>query len=124
MHKVMNLMKSKRIRYFSIILIFLLTACTTGRLKWGNIPIGTSLGEVRKQLGDPDRQQDFSLPEVPFWGPQEKLAGLIPPGTIIEEWVYVKGDKEFYIWFVGEDEQSKDLWKVIETGKAPVDAVY
>jgi hypothetical protein len=88
------------------------------------IKTGSSRPEVREQLGAPARVQVFQLPEPPFFGPQESLTELVPPGTWVEEWVYAMGKEELYVWFAGEEGQDPDEWLVIETGRYPAGAVY
>jgi hypothetical protein len=42
----------------------------------------------------------------------------------VEEWVYVLGEEELYVWFAGEEGETKDQWQVIKTARYPVGAVY
>jgi hypothetical protein len=85
---------------------------------------GSTKGDVIAALGEPDRTQDFVLPDVPFFGPQESLANLVPAGTVIEEWVYEIGDEVLYVWFTGELDESRENWLVLDTARHPKDAVY
>ena len=73
---------------------------------------GSSHTNVLSLLGEPDRVQEFNLPEVPFFGPQESLTDLIPAGTPVEEWVYIEGEEELYVWFAGEE----DLHRIMGNG--------
>jgi hypothetical protein len=105
-------------------LIILLNAC---QLKIGNtgvINTGSSRADVLAMIGKPKRVQEFKLQETPFYGPQENLTNLIPARTLVEEWVYIKGEEELYVWFAGEEGQEKDQWRVIETARYPAGAVY
>jgi len=110
--------------FYIILLAGLLGACQTIPGDAVLISTGSSREEVREQLGEPERVQEFNLPDVPFFGPQELLTELIPVGTNVEEWVYLEDEEELYIWFVGAEGQNKDQWKVIETGRYPAGAVY
>jgi len=73
--------------------------------------------------GEPDRTQEFTIPDEPFLGPQEGLIDFAPPGTVVEEWVYEIGDDELYIWFTRDDETSEN-WTVLDLGRYPKGAVY
>ena len=111
-------------RLFIFWLAVLLGACQTGPGDSVLISIGSSQAEVKAQLGEPERVQEFELPDPPFFGPQEILTDLIPAGTKVEEWVYLEDEEELYIWFVGAEGEKKDHWKVIETGRFPAGAIY
>jgi len=88
------------------------------------VDTGSVRAEVRARLGAPDRRREFELPSTPYFGPQESLAGLVPAGTLVEEWVYHEGDEERYVWFAGAEDQPGDRWRVIATGRYPAEAVY
>lgn len=105
-------------------LAFLLVSCQAVPGEASAIEIGSSRAEVRAELGEPQRMQEFILPEAPFFGPQESLTGLVPPGATVEEWVYLQGEEEWYIWFTGPEGQNREAWQVVETGRYPVGAVY
>ena len=117
-------MRNSHFRLFLIVMSLLPGACAAGGADEIVIQIGATREEVRARLGEPKRVLEFNLPEAPFFGPQESLLDLIPPGTLVEEWVYAVGDEEFYVWFAGEEGQVKDEWRVIETGRYPIGAVY
>jgi hypothetical protein len=105
-------------------LAILIVACQTKTPDADGISIGASRADVRALMGEPERVQEFELPDAPFFGPQESLIDLVPAGTPVEEWVYIQGEEEQYVWFAGEAGQAKDLWRVIETARYPVGAVY
>lgn len=116
-----------KFKYFGFIIIWiaiLLSGCQAPPDNSVVIGPGSSHTNVLSLLGEPDRVQEFNLPEVPFFGPQESLTDLIPTGTPVEEWVYVLGEEELYVWFAGEEGQVKDQWQVIKTARYPVGAVY
>ena len=110
--------------FFMIWLAILLGACQASPGNAVVINTGFSRAEVRALMGEPERVQEFILPETPLFGPQESLAELIPAGTWVEEWVYTVGEDELYVWFAGEKGQAKDQWRVIETARYPAGAVY
>ena len=85
---------------------------------------GSTKEDVIALYGKPDRTQEFILPEVPFFGPQESLINLVPSGTLIEEWVYEIGDEELYIWFTGDLDEARENWQVLDLGRFPKGAVY
>ena len=85
---------------------------------------GSSKADVRALYGEPDRTQEFIIPDEPFFGPQEGLINLVPPGTIIEEWVYEIDDEELYIWFTGDGDKAREDWPVLDLGRYPKSAVY
>ena len=107
--------------------ILLLTAfllgCSPASTSPSEITQGSSKEDVIALYGEPDRTQEFTIPDEPFFGPQEGLIDLVPPGTMIEEWVYEIDDEELYIWFTGADEARGD-WQVLDFGKYPKGAVY
>ena len=117
-------MKPKTIRFFAIGLLVFPVACRQDLEDASAIQIGSLRGEVRAQVGQPQRTQEFRLPEAPFFGPQEGLAGLIPPGTLVEEWVYTLDNDELYVWFAAEEGDAVGEWRVIETGRYPMGAVF
>jgi hypothetical protein len=88
------------------------------------VDTGSMRADVRARWGEPERVREFKLPEGHFFGPQESLTGLIPAGTLVEEWVYRAGKEEMYVWFAGAEGEAKDQWRVIETGRYPAGAVY
>jgi hypothetical protein len=75
-------------------------------------------------MGAPDRREEIIIPEGPFYGPQESLAGTLPSGEVVEEWVYTRGEIELYIWFWGEDPAIRDGWRVIDFVEYPASAVF
>jgi hypothetical protein len=85
---------------------------------------GSSREDVIALYGEPDHTQEFNIPDEPFFGPQEGLINLVPPGTTIEEWVYEIGDEELYIWFTGDSDEAHENWLVLDVGKYPKGAVY
>ena len=103
---------------------FVLVCCAPAALPPAEIGVGSSKDEVIASLGEPDRTQDFILPDEPFFGPQESLVNLVPAGTPIEEWVYEIGDEVLYVWFAGEARESREGWLVVATASYPKDAVF
>jgi hypothetical protein len=110
-------LKHKTSGFLAIFLVLSLSACQGSTTDTPVIQPGASRSEVRAQLGEPEQIQDFSLPEPPFFGPQEGLTDLIPAGTLVEEWIYTIGQDALYIWFAGEEGQARDQWRVIETAR-------
>lgn len=88
------------------------------------VEIGFSRDEVIEVMGEPSTIQDFVLPDEPFFGPQEGLERLIPPGTVVEEWIYELDEEVMYIWFASESGLPREEWLVIEIGVYPVGAVF
>jgi len=103
---------------------FVGSACQARQMQQGSADPGSTPAQVRAILGEPTRTQEFLLPEVPFFGPQESLTDLIPAGTPVEEWVYVQGDEELYVWFDCTREPAGGECSLIESGRYPVGAVY
>ena len=85
---------------------------------------GLSQQEVLQILGEPDLQNEFVLPEPPFFGPQESLVNLIPAGSVVLEWQYQSEGENRFVWFWGEDETLQDTWRVVMTLTFPQDAIY
>ena len=123
---------SKPQRNFRLLLILTVTlllnviifGCSPASKSPSDIAKGVSKSEVIASLGEPDQVQDFILPDVPFFGPQESLVNLVAPGTVIEEWVYEIGDDLFYVWFTGKVDDPRQDWLVLDTARHPKDAVY
>ncbi len=114
----------RRLGMLVIGLALLLAGC--GGLAGGSleVAVGATQEEVRQHLGEPQREQDFIMPEVPFFGPQESLTGLVLPGVVVKEWVYTVGDEELYVWFASAQGQKAGLWRVVATGRYPAGAVF
>jgi hypothetical protein len=102
----------------------LLLGCSPQSKPSSDIGQDSSRDQVLALLGEPDETQDFILPDHPFFGPQEGLANLVAPGTVIEEWVYEIGDEVLYIWFTGELDEPRDNWLVLATARYPQDAIF
>jgi hypothetical protein len=122
-------MIGKRIRTPSIFTgILLITAILTGCSPVATPPLeitqGSSKTDVIALYGEPDRTQEFVIPDEPFFGPQEGLIDLVPPGTLIEEWVYEFGDEDLYVWFTRDDGEPHESWLVLDLGRYPKGAVY
>jgi hypothetical protein len=112
------------VRVLMSILAVVLVACSVTSSPPSEVGKGSSKGEVIASLGEPDQTQEFVLPDEPFFGPQESLVNLVPPGTAIEEWVYELGDEVLYVWFTGQVDEPLENWVVLDTARYPKDAVY
>jgi hypothetical protein len=118
---------ARRLPRFGFLVVWvsvLLGACHAAPRAAVIVDTGFVRAEVRARLGEPDRRREFKMPSTPFFGPQESLAGRVPAGTSVEEWVYREGDEERYVWFAGAEDQPGDRWRVIATGRYPAEAVY
>ena len=102
----------------------LLSGCNRRQNQLSEIEPGLSKGEVTRILGDPSEVNEFVMPDGPFFGPQEGLTGLGPPGQLVEEWVYYTDGEVRYVWFLGEPDQEREAWHVVLTSVYPKDAVY
>jgi hypothetical protein len=112
-----------------VIVLFTLTAsmlsgCSRRVNDEGEIEAGLSKEAVIQILGDPDQVNEFILPDGPFFGPQEGLTGLVPPGQLVEEWVYHTNGEVRYVWFWGDSGQEREAWRVVLTSVYPKDVVY
>jgi hypothetical protein len=107
-----------------VLVLVILDACRVQPPQAATVSPGATPAQVRTLLGEPTRLQNFLLPEAPFFGPQESLTNLIPAGTPVEEWVYVQGNEELYVWFVCTQGSSEGECTVIESARYPVGAVY
>jgi hypothetical protein len=67
---------------------------------------------------------EFSLPDEPFFGPQESLTGLIPAGSIVDEWRYLENGQVQYVWFSGDTPENRNEWRVIALASYPEGAVF
>jgi hypothetical protein len=107
-----------------LLLAAFFVGCSPTSTPPADITPGSFKSDVITLYGEPSRTQEFVIPEEPFFGPQESLINLVPPGTLIEEWVYEIDDEELYIWFTGNSNEARENWLVLEMGKYPKDAVY
>jgi hypothetical protein len=95
-----------------------------GACQAATISLGDSPENVLSLMGEPDRTRDFPMPEVPFFGPQESLTGLIPAGNPVKEWVYVLGEQELYVWFRCDQGHPEADCSLVNSARYPVGAVY
>jgi hypothetical protein len=115
-------------RYSPVLLIFLvllaIANCSSATSSPDDVEIGFSRDEVIEVMGEPAMTQDFVLPDQPFFGPQESLANLLPPGTLVEEWIYELDEEVMYVWFASESNLPRAEWLVFETGVYPAGVVF
>jgi hypothetical protein len=104
--------------------LFVASSCSSTPSSPDEVEIGLSREEVVEVMGEPTTIQDFVLPSEPFFGPQEDLVSLIPPGTVVEEWIYELEEEVMYVWFASESGLPRGEWLVIGTGLYPADAVF
>ncbi len=113
---------------FLIHLLAISTLLTAGCLRSHNPQVELEAGlthqEVRGVLGEPDEIKEFVMPEGAFFGPQEALSGLVPAGSLVEEWRYDLNGEVRYVWFYGVTAAERDGRRVIATTTVPKDAVY
>lgn len=107
-----------------ILMVLVIAGCSSAPSSPAEVEIGFSRDEVIEIMGEPATTQDFVLPDQPFFGPQEGLASLLPPGTVVEEWIYELDEEVMYVWFAGESGLPREEWLVIETGLYPAGAVF
>jgi hypothetical protein len=107
-----------------LVLMSLIPSCSPASILPAEVTQGSSKDDVVALYGEPDRAQEFVLPDAPFFGPQEGLINLVPSGTLIEEWVYEIGDEELYVWFTGKGDEPGEDWLVLDLGRYPKNAVY
>jgi len=112
------------IRAAIILLMLLIVGCSPATTPPAEITQGSSKEAVIRFYGEPDRTQEYIIPDGPFFGPQEGLINFVPPGTLMEEWVYEVEDEELYIWFTGDSDESRENWLVLDLGRYPTGAVY
>lgn len=103
---------------------WLAAACSTASDAPEAIQAGQTRDQVRAAAGEPDEIVEFTLPDGPFFGPQEGLVNLVPSGSPIEEWQYRSGDEISYVWFAGPAGEPPEKWTVIDIAVLPADAVY
>lgn len=107
------------------LLMTLIAACTGLPAKPVEPEAGTTPQEVRDALGEPDETQEFVMPDGRFFGPQERLIGLVPAGDVVEEWRYhLAGDEVMYVWFYASSTFGEADLLVVATATLPKDAVY
>jgi hypothetical protein len=106
------------------ILVMGVVDCSQTEDQSAKIQKGFTREDVKSKFGNPDEVNEFELPKVPFYGPQEGLVNLLDPGTLVEEWIYLLGEEVLFVWFAGEADQPIGSWSVIETATYPEGAVY
>jgi len=85
---------------------------------------GMTRAEVRNRLGDPVSIQEDSLPDGPFWGPQEGIdISTLDDRRLYEEWQYEHKNRIYLIWF-GDPAREKSAWRVIGKTSYPKEAVF
>jgi len=99
-------------------------SCSPAGSPAGEVEVGFSREEVIEAVGQPDTTQEFTLPSEPFFGPQEGLANILAPGTLVEEWAYELNDEILYVWFASESGEPREDWPVVATGVYPAGAVF
>jgi hypothetical protein len=119
-----KIIRSNSLWVGGFLLISFIVSCSPASTPPVKVTEGSSKEDVIALYGKPDRVQEFIVPDEPFFGPQEGLVNLVPPGTVIEEWVYEIGDEEFYIWFTGDIDVAREDWRVLDLGRYPKGAVY
>lgn len=105
-------------------LLIVAAGCSAERGASRQIQVGQTRDEVIAAVGEPDEITEFTLPDEPFFGPQEGLASLLAAGTPVEEWHYTSAGEVTYVWFAGRSAEPREAWTVIDTAVFPVDAVY
>jgi hypothetical protein len=106
------------------LLAVILPGCSNVEQTSEGFEMGMKPSSVRVQLGDPESQQEFVMPEAPFFGPQEALTETVEPGTPVLEWRYERGDQLLYLWFTPTGETDVEGWALQHWFEAPADAVY
>ncbi len=112
------------LRVLNFLLAIALLAACGGTEPPEELRVGATRSQVVAALGEPDEREDFLMPDGGFFGPQEALTRLVPPGEIVEQWVYQKGDELTYVWFAGRAGAERVSWTVVAFSTAPADAVY
>ena len=117
-------MKHPHFVHLLAISTMLIAGCLRAQSPQVELEVGFTHQEVRDALGEPDETQEFVVPDGPFFGPQETLSGLVPAGSLVEEWRYELNDEVRYVWFYGDPAAGKDARKLIATTIVPRDAIY
>ena len=103
----------------------LIAGCARSQSPPVELEVGFTHQEVRDTLGEPDETQEFVMPDGPFFGPQEALSGLVPAGSLVEEWRYDLDDEKVRcVWFYGDSAAGREAGRMIATSIVPKDAVY
>ncbi len=92
--------------------------------RYSKVQPGFSRDQVTKLLGAPYLKREGSVPDRPYWGPQEGLLSIIGPNALYEEWQYQVQDHNYLIWFSSTDEKPTAQWVVINKGNYPKGAVF
>ena len=92
------------------LLLVVAVGCSAERDPTSEIQAGQTRDEVTAAAGDPDEIDEFTLPDKPFFGPQEGLASVLPAGTLAEEWRYRSAGDVIYVWFVADPAEPREAW--------------
>lgn len=91
---------------------------------YGRISSGMTRAEVANWLGDPATVQVKSLPDGPFWGPQEEIdANTLDGLRRYEEWRYEHNGAIYLIWF-GDPVEDESAWRTTGKVSYPMGAVF
>lgn len=99
-------------------------ACAPDPASTAELEAGQTRAQVRSEAGEPDTIRDLTLPDEPFWGPQEGLATILRAGTLVEEWQYEVDDDILYVWFAGGGGVERREWTVVDVAAYPADANF
>lgn len=113
---------SWRVGLFVVILV--MAGCSAPSDAERGLAVGMDLSAVRSALGEPDQQQEFTMPVSPFFGPQEALTGRVPAGSDVLEWQFERGSRVLFVWFTRDDGTPGNVWKLQHWLEAPANAVY
>lgn len=107
-----------------LLIMFALVSCSPDTASPDEVEVGFSRDDVIEAMGQPAATQEFILPDEPFFGPQEGLANLLPPGTVVEEWVYELDGEILYVWFASDLAEPRERWLVVATATYPEGVVF
>lgn len=113
--------KTVTMAFGCVALLITSTGCPNNASR--HIETGQTRDEVIS-VGKPDEIAEFTVPDGPFFGPQEGLANILGQGTIVEEWRYNSEGEVTYVWFATKSSEPRERWTVVNTATMPADAVY
>ncbi len=105
-----------------LLLVTFCSSCQSSKTRPIVVEAGMTHNEVTDRFGEPNRRIEFLMPDGPFLGPSEDLSGLVIPGTPVEEWVFVVGNTETFVWFVKADSTSES--RSIDSATYPEGATF
>jgi hypothetical protein len=105
-------------KYLFITMLFIFSFCTSEKRDPNSVPIGATKVKVEQLSGKPDLLDTVQKNTEIIWGAEEGFWDELAMGTVLEIWIYRRGENEIRLYFINESDTLS--FKVV----TPKDAVY